>query len=150
MTQHVLDLQGTGFFSRGSCTGCVWSMKGHADEITRVWERYHEFEEPLSVPARVVVPAPLDEGFSDSLERRIIVLLTHRIDFQRPQALYVALGLAEARSYWLRETDRDPGDPQDYVSTLMGRIAVLSKRQREKLRHPTRTRAEQQAILEQK
>ena len=147
---HVLDLQWTGFFSRGSCTGCDWGMRGHAEDIERTWQRYHENGVPLPIPPRLTIPPLADDPYCDLLERRIIILLTHRVDFNRPEALYVALGLAEARAFHLLQKSDDPGDPRDYVSTMMGRIAVLSKHQREKLRHPTRTRQEQQELLEGK
>ena len=142
--EHVLDLVGTGFFSRGQCTGCEFSMKGHAEDIRRVFDRQHEVEQPFFAPPRVVIPEPATEVTVMKIEQRIIVLLAHRVDFQAVSALYVALGLAEARSYLLG----DHSDPRDYISVLMARIAHMSKHQREKLRHPTRTRMEQHQLME--
>lgn len=155
---HSLDLQGTGFFSRGSCTGCGWAKKGHADDIRSSWAEYHRDGKLIeSLPTRVVIPPPLDYPVTDRIEQRIIVLLTHHVDFQNPYALHVASGLAEARSLYLVYGFAQPPaeditvflDSTDYISTLMARIANISARQREKLRLPTRTRQEQQAILEQ-
>lgn len=142
--EHVLDLVGTGFFSRGTCTGCAFTMKGHAEDIQRAFDRQHETEQPFIAPSRVVIPVPLTDPMMSKIEQRIIVLLAHHIDFHNPSALYVALGLAEARSYFVE----DSGDPRDYVSALTARIAHMSKHQREKLRHPTRTRAEQHQLME--
>jgi hypothetical protein len=144
---HTLDLHGEGFFSRGSCTGCAWSSRGHAEDIRRRWDEYHPGggAQVIELPRRVVVPPPHESPDVQLLEQRIIVLLTHKIDFKRQEALLVAAGVAQARSLLLKESS---GVAEEYVSILMARIAHLSRRQREKLRHPTRTRAEQQKILE--
>jgi hypothetical protein len=146
MSEHVLDLVGTGHFSRGKCTGCGWAMNGHAEEIQRVWERYHESDAVvLPVPARAPLPPVPEDPVVAAIERRIIEVLTTRVDFNNQSALFVAWGHAEARAMLLQEPARNA---VTFVSDLMARIASLSKRQREKLRHPTRTREEQQRILE--
>jgi hypothetical protein len=142
--EHILNLEGTGYFSRASCTGCDFVMRGHADDIQRAFDRQHEVEQPFVAPPRVALPEAAEDPTLAKIEQRIIILLTHRVDFQTSSALYVALGLAEARSYLLG----DHSDPRGYVSVLMARITHMSKHQREKLRHPTRTRVEQHQLME--
>lgn len=150
---HALDLHGSGHFSTGSCTGCAWSSKGHADDVRRRWEEYHPDSgaRVIELPQRVVVPLPHERKDIQLLERRIIVLLTYHLDFERPGALMVAAGVAQARAILLTLVGPDAhgdNDAREYVSVLMARIAHLSKRQREKLRHPSRNREEQQRILD--
>jgi hypothetical protein len=144
---HVLDLNGSGHFSKGTCTGCRWASTGHADDIRRRWEEYHPDggARVIELPSRVAVPPPHERLDVQLFEQRIIVLLTHVIDFKRDNALYVAAGVAQARELAI---GGDDGRAREYVSLLMGRIAHLSRRQREKLRHPSRNRAEQQQILD--
>lgn len=144
MAEHVLDLVGTGFFSNGKCTGCAFVSKGHPDSIQRAFNHHHKSEEPFVAPPRVDIPDAADDPLAAKLEQRIIVLLAHKVDFDMQAALYVAVGLAEARSYVL-----NTGDPRAYVSTLMARIANMSKHQREKLRQPpNRSRRDQQKLME--
>lgn len=153
---HALDLQGGGYFSRATCTGCDWAQKGHAGEISRLWDRYHQdgqLVEPL--PSRVVIPPLLSHVVVARIEKRIIELLTHYVDFANNQALYVAHGLAEARSFVINQEYTEIEDrvmtylaPAEYISTIMARIAHLSARQRERLRLPTFTREQQQEIME--
>jgi hypothetical protein len=144
---HVLDLHGEGHFSKGSCTGCPWSFKGHADEIRRLWSEYHPGggAHVIELPRPVVVPMPHERQDIQLLEQRIIVLLTHHVDFNRSGAIFVAAGVAQARALMIGSNDEGA---REYVSLLMARIAHISPRQREKLRHPSRDRAEQQRILD--
>jgi hypothetical protein len=142
---HVLDLQGTGFFSRGTCTGCEWAMKGHADEITKVWGTYHQSGNPLPVPERVTVPKPTGDEKVDLIEKRLIQRLAAGITYKQPQIRFIALGLSEARSALIAAHEEHS---IDYVSILMARIANMPARQRAKLIPHTLTRARQQEILE--
>lgn len=145
MTEHVLDLIGTGFFSSAKCTGCDWAMKGHADETRRVWSTYHADGNVTPIPGRVELPPVPENPVVAAIERRIIQLLAHRVDFDSKHGLYAALGHAEARAIVL---DEPMSGASPFVSNMMARVASLSKRQREKLRHPSRNRAEMQRILE--
>lgn len=143
---HVLDLHGTGHYSKGNCTGCDWAYKGHADEIRRVWESYHSDGKVVPIPQRVPVPPPTGRPEVDKIERRIIVVLSLKVDIGLDSALLVAVGLAEARAILL---GTELAASRTYVSIVMARIAHMSKRKREKLRHPARSRAEQQALLDE-
>jgi hypothetical protein len=151
-TEHVLDLIGTGFFSRGRCLGCEWAMKGAASDIERAFPKHFDGMVTLPLPTRVVVPPPTEDPYLDLLEQRIIELLTHRLDFAKPTALHTAYGLAEARYFYISQhpefAQMTQPQPEAFVALLMGRIATLSKHRREKLRHPLRTRSDQQTILE--
>lgn len=144
---HVLDLHGEGHFSKGSCTGCSWASSGSADDVSRRWDQYHPDGgvHVLELPKRVEVPPPHEDLTVQLFEHRIIVLLTHYVDFKRDSALLVAAGVAQAREL---ATGGNDDKAREYVSVLMGRIAHLSRRQREKLRHPSRNREEQQRILD--
>lgn len=146
MTEHVLDLQGTGYFSKGKCTGCLWTYSGHAADIQRVWNNYHQQDGTvIELPARVPLPPMSENPFVKSFEKRIIVLLTHKVDFGHEGALLVAQGLAEARGIVLGEPH---ARSTEFLSDVMARVASLSKRQREKIRHPARNREEMQRLLE--
>lgn len=145
MTEHVLDLSGTGHFSKGKCTGCDWALNGHADEIRRVWGKYHQGDNVIDLPRRPELPPPATWAPLADIEKRIIILLTYRVDFGKPEALFVAQGLAEAREALM---EGSMADAPEYISIMMARVASLSKRQREKLRHPSRNREEQQRLLE--
>jgi hypothetical protein len=146
---HLLHVDGTGFFSKGSCTGCGFVSKGHPDDIRRRWMEYHPDggARVIEMPRRLPIPAPSEDPFVQKLECRIIVLLTQLVDFKRNEALYVAAGIAQARAVYLGESNEKASE---YVSTMMGRIAHLSRRTREKMRHPSRigNREEQQLLLE--
>lgn len=154
MSEHVLVPNGTGFFSRGTCTGCDWQFKGHADEVARVWAKYHEDADGVvPLPTRAAMPPVVGDPLVDRVDRRIIELLTIHVDFKRLDALHVAQGLAEARRFQLNLMGRAQEPevvslPPEYIALLTGRIAHLSARQREKLRHPQCQRAQQQKILE--
>lgn len=146
---HVLHVDGTGFFSKGICTGCHFVSKGHPDQIHRQWEEYHPDggARVIELPQRLPVPLPSEDPFVQKLECRIIVLLTQMVDFKRKEALYVAAGIAQSRAVYLGESNVQASE---YISTMMGRIAHLSRRTREKMRHPSRigNREEQQRLLE--
>lgn len=146
---HVLHVEGTGFFSKGICTGCSFISKGHPDQIRRQWEKYHPDggARVIELPQRLPVPPPSEDFFVQKLECRIIILLTQMVDFKRNEALYVAAGIAQSRAVYLGESNVQASE---YISTMMGRIAHLSRRTREKMRHPSRigNREEQQRLLE--
>lgn len=141
---HMLDLVGTGFFSKGKCTGCSWRMSGHAEDISRGWTTYHEENSTFTAPERVEIPPASIDPLAAEIERRIITVLTHHVDFNNQAALYVAWGLAEARAMRLNESLQTA---MHYVSTMLARVANMSKHQRSKLRQ-RHNRAEMQTILE--
>jgi hypothetical protein len=143
---HSLVVHGTGFFSRGECTGCEWTTKGHPDDIRARWDGYHPNggAQIIDLPRRVEIPPAAEDPKVQRIEQLIIVALTQRTDFGHGHALLVAVGLAQARCVLLGiSLDQAPA----YISVMGARIAHLSRRQREKLRHPSRNREEQQRIL---
>lgn len=144
---HTLQIQGTGFFSKGECTACDFTGKGHPDDIRRLWDRDHPAGGATvhTLPEREPLPAPSTDPIVRKLENRIIVLLCSKVDFDRDEALLVAAGVAQARALVIGESD---GQAARYLATMLGRIAHLTRRQREKLRHPSRDRLAQQEILE--
>lgn len=158
---HLIQIDGTGFFSRGTCTGCDWTDKGHPAELKSVWSLYHGgriFDEP---PRRVEIPPPSSDAYMAELERQIIFMLCHHVKFYASgerSSLFTAMGLAHARWVYVRQGVANGGWSQEegsafmdgptYVSTLVARIAHLHPRQQEKLRHPARDRREQQTLLE--
>lgn len=146
---HVLHVNGTGFFSKGACTACEFVSKGHPNDIRRLWDQYHPDggARVIQMPQRLPLPPASEDPFIQKLECRIIVLLTHMVDFKRNETLLVAAGIAQARAVYLGESNIQASE---YLSTMMGRIAHLSRRTREKMRHPSRigNREEQQRLLE--
>jgi hypothetical protein len=148
MAEHQIMIDGTGFFSKATCTGCAWTWKGHADQARSVWEHYHADGKVIPLPDRVALPPMAEDPTIQWIEHRIIQLVAHHVDYgsavTRAQQ-FVAVGNAEARQMLLGEP---VGNAAAYVADLSARIASLSRRQREKLRHPSRNRAAQQEILE--
>lgn len=150
MNEHVIQIQGTGHFSRSSCTGCVWAHKGHPDEAQSSWSRYHVDGNVLPLPGRVELPPMAEDETARKIEKRIIQLLAHHIDFGTPalrMQQFVSVGLAEARQMVLGEPVTHAAA---YVADMTARVASVSRRQREKLRHPASSRERQQEILEER
>lgn len=147
MAEHRIQVDGTGFFSKASCTGCDWEAKGKSPELLqRVWEADHAEGKVIALPERVPLLPMATDPKVQIMERRIIQLLAHFIDYDKsPLSRFVALGNAEARAIMLGEPIAHAGA---YLADMTARIASLSRRQREKLRHPSRDRAAQQEILE--
>lgn len=144
---HSLLVNGTGFFSKGTCTACDWESKGHPDDIRRRWEEYHPDggARVIPLPTRAPIPPPAEDPQIQRIESLIIVALTRKVDFAQDGALFVAAGLAQARCVLL---DEKIEQSSVYIATMAARIAHLTRRQREKLRHPSRNREEQQRILD--
>lgn len=156
--EHLLDASGEGFFSVGTCTGCTWEMKGHRNDIEKVFEAYHEQAEglPVEMPPRVPLPPLTGDAYVGLLEHSIIATLAGAVrSGAKPDNTLVtlAVGLAWARTIYIAEGEptwaREHGmGPRNYVATMMAKIKSLSPRQQEKLRHPATDRHAQQEILE--
>lgn len=154
---HVLHIDGTGFFSKATCTGCDWDDKGHPIELKSSWVLYHggrTFDDP---PTRVDIPPPSGDAYMSELERQIIFTICHHVKFfasGERSSLFTAMGLAHARWVYIRQggwTQEEKSaflDGPSYVSNLVARIAHMHPRQQDKLRHPARDRREQQILLE--
>lgn len=145
--EHVIQVDGTGFFSKATCTGCDWAAQGKSpDELCRIWESYHAEGKVIPLPDRVPLLPMAEDPKVQLMERRLIQLVAHFIDHgNSPMSRFVALGLAEARAIMLDEQITSGGT---YLADMTACISTLSRRQREKLRHPSRDRAAQQEILE--
>lgn len=149
--QHVVVIQGTGFFSKGSCTACEWRANGHADELRRAWAKEHGGEVPVSpdivISARRKIGEPTGILDVDLIEQRIIQHLATRVMLGAESFLFVAIGLAEARNILLPpELPRESA--QKYCVDLLARISHLPRRDVAKLRIETNDRYVQQRILE--
>lgn len=152
MSTHLLELSSEGFFATGTCTGCPWRESGSAPELRRSYERHHESDAVVDEPRQVDIPPVTGDQYLCLLEQQIIYLLAHHVRVQSDRTLFVVLGLATARSLYLRQPDTGWTDQEDpgakvYVSNLTARITHLHKRQQAKLCVAARGRASQQDIL---
>jgi hypothetical protein len=148
--RHVLDLNGSGFFSKGACTACDFEAKGHADEVRQRWQSQHPDGEAkvIAMPRRDSIPEPAEDPRVQRIERQMIFLLVNHVEGNTAgasNALLVAAGFAQSRAIMLGE---EPKEGYQYVSLMVGRIAHLTQRARRKLCHPSRDRLAQQEILE--
>jgi hypothetical protein len=142
-------------------------MRGHADDITRVFLSYHNGKAGvLPVPERRELPPVIPgQPYLAALERDIIANLATYLETARPALLALATGLARARDLYRSEPgvlqpqqaalipeehEQDWWDPACYVALLVARLTAMSGRQRQKLRHVTRSREEMQRLLEEK
>lgn len=146
--EHKLVTDGTGFFSKSHCTGCDFAYKGSPDDAKAEWSRYHADGKVLPMPTRVELPPMAEDPKLQQIEREIIRRLAYWADMGNESRVqqYVALGMAECRAILLDEPRAHAGA---YVADLTARITSVSKRQREKLRHPAVARERQQQILEE-
>lgn len=152
MAEHVINLDGSGYFSKGTCTGCDWVGKGHADDLAREHAKIHQDapvkqEPPVNMSGRIDLPPIAVDPVVADLELRAIRRVSEYIEFKRQAPLQLAVGLAEARGVLMGKED-PYRDALVYTGNLAARIAQLSPRLREKLRHPARDRAEMQTLLE--
>lgn len=97
------------------------------------------------------VPQPTGDPFLDSVEMAILRNLAESIDFEREGPLHQAVGLAMARTLYLRaqgDAEAEVRHPGRFVASAMIVLRKMSDRQRGKLRHPARNRAEMQTLLD--
>lgn len=96
------------------------------------------------------LPPPTGNPFIDEVEASILRNLAESICFAKESSLHQAVGLAEARSRYLRLHDEASPVPHhgSYIATAVILIRRLSDRQQAKLRHPARSREEMQILLE--
>jgi hypothetical protein len=142
---HELIAEGTGHFSRGKCAGCSWAVKGHIDEVHRLFEKYHQGEITLELPERITIPAPTGDPVVDRLEQRLIQLVASSIVYGHPAHQHVARGHAEARSVLLSQPITTS---LEYMADMVGKVANLPTRQQTRLMSPGVTRIQMQAILD--
>lgn len=96
------------------------------------------------------VPPAFVDPVVERIELSIFRAIAETIDFEKSDRLHHACGLAEARHVYLREHLVGPGgQPWPlYIADVTTVIRRLSKRQREKLRHPALDRQGAQQILD--
>lgn len=153
---HTLDISGDGAFAMGYCTNseCGWEMRGFRANIQGVFDDYHEEGSDLVLPPKVPVPPVPEHEYLQAVERMIIHHLVAYAQDDNTKALFVAFGLANARAVWLAQNNTDMtqpgwiGAPDSFISVMTSKVKALSARQRNKLRHPSRKREDQQRILE--
>lgn len=143
---HHPIYEGSGHFSRGKCSSCSWSYKGHIDEVIKSYETYHQSDQLVQpLPSPIEIPKPTGDDYLDALEARLIQLVAGAITYEHPTARYVARGLAEARALQLGE---DLGTAIEYVADLTAKLAHLSNHRRAKLLQSRVSRARMQTIIE--
>jgi len=143
---HHPIYEGSGHFSRGTCSSCSWSYKGHIDEVIQSYETYHQQDRLVQpLPKPIEIPKPIGDPLLDALETRLIQLVAGAITYEHPTARYVARGLAEARALFLGE---QLNSAMDYVADLTAKLAHMSNHQRAKLLQPSITRERMQEIIE--
>lgn len=153
---HTLDISGEGSFAVGSCSHpeCGWELRGFRTSIENVFRDYHEEGSDLVLPPRVPVPPVPEHEYLQAVEMLILHHLVAHVQDGNERALFSALGLAYARAIWISQNNVDMtqpgwiGAPDSFVSVMVSKVKSLSSRQRNKLRHPQRKRADQQRILE--
>lgn len=143
---HHPIFEGTGHFSRGKCSSCNWSAKGHIDEITKAYATYHQDDRLIQpLPKPIEIPKPTGDAYLDALEARLIQLVAGAITYEHPTARFVARGLAEARALHL---GHDLGTAIDLVADLTAKLAHMPNRRRAKLLQANVTRTRMQEIIE--
>lgn len=153
---HKLDIEGEGAFAMGYCANseCGWEMRGYHANIQSVFDDYHEEGSDLVLPPAVPVPPVPKHEYLQAVEALIIRQLVAHVQDGNEKALFVAYGLANARAIWISQNNVDMtqpgwiGAPDSFLSVMVAKVKVLSSRQRNKLRHPSRKRADQQRLLE--
>lgn len=153
---HTLDIEGEGSFAMGYCSNseCGWEMRGFRANIQSVFDDYHEEGSDLVLPPKVPVPPVPEHEYLQGIERLLVQHLVSHVQDGNGKALFVAFGLAQARAVWISQNDVDTtkpgwiGAPDSFLAVMTAKVKALSARQRNKLRHPSRKRADQQRILE--
>lgn len=97
------------------------------------------------------VPPPSGDPYLDSVEAEILRYLAEFIEFDREPRLHQALGMAVARTLYLRAQGPPEAEVRHHGQFIVHAIAVvqrLSSRKRAKLMHPSGTRADAQRLLD--
>jgi hypothetical protein len=103
------------------------------------------------LPSAARFDPPSGDPFLDEVEVLILRSLAEAVEFDREVPLHTAVGMAIARTVYIRAQGRSEQavlHHGQFIAQAMIAVRMMSARQRTKLRHPSRTRVEMQRLLD--